>query len=160
VGPLLVVFMEPGLCNLPHLLDGVEHVGVEHLAAIGFVEALDERVLIRFTRLGELQSDTTALAPLREGDRVILRSWIGGGTNIARLFLARTLGILDATRPQKMSLAASAISFPLILIAYGLVLIAAVSPSSFLHRIRLKVTALSWPPRRTPCIWSARRPFT
>jgi hypothetical protein len=45
---LLVVFAQPVLGDLAHLLDGFEHVGIEHLVSIGLVEALDEGVLIRF----------------------------------------------------------------------------------------------------------------
>jgi peptidoglycan/LPS O-acetylase OafA/YrhL len=42
---------------------------------------------------------------------------------------------------QRLSFASSVFSFPLIAVGYGLVLVAAVSPTCFLHRIRLTVTA-------------------
>ena len=42
---LTFVFLKPGFGDLPYLLKRVEQVRVEHLLAIGLVEALDERVL-------------------------------------------------------------------------------------------------------------------
>jgi hypothetical protein len=67
VGPLVVVFEEPGFGNLAYLLDGVEHVGIRYLIPVRLVEALDEGVLVRFSRLDELRSDATAFAPHRNG---------------------------------------------------------------------------------------------
>jgi hypothetical protein len=46
MGPLLVVFAQPGVGDLAHLLDGLEHVGIEDLITVGLVEALDEGILI------------------------------------------------------------------------------------------------------------------
>jgi len=42
---------------------------------------------------------------------------------------------------KRLSFASSVFSFPLIAVGYGLVLVAAVSPTCFLHRVRLTVTA-------------------
>jgi peptidoglycan/LPS O-acetylase OafA/YrhL len=42
---------------------------------------------------------------------------------------------------DRYGLVASAISFPIIALAYGLIVIAAVSPRSALHRLHLRVTA-------------------
>ena len=49
--PLLVVFAQPVVGYLAHLLDGFEDVGIEYFLPIGLVEALDEGVLIGFARL-------------------------------------------------------------------------------------------------------------
>lgn len=46
MGLLLVVFAQPAIGDLVHLLDGFEHVSIENLIAIGLVEALDEGVLV------------------------------------------------------------------------------------------------------------------
>ena len=43
--PLLVVFVKPRFSDLANLIERVEQVCVEHLVAIGFVEALDESIL-------------------------------------------------------------------------------------------------------------------
>jgi hypothetical protein len=34
MGPLLVVFAQPGIGDLAHLLDRLEHIGIENLIAI------------------------------------------------------------------------------------------------------------------------------
>jgi len=49
----LVVSAQPVVGDLPHLADRVEQVGVEHLLAVGAVEALDERVLVGLAGLDE-----------------------------------------------------------------------------------------------------------
>lgn len=38
MGPLLVVFSEPGLGVFAHLFKRVEHVGIEHFNGVGLVE--------------------------------------------------------------------------------------------------------------------------
>jgi len=48
--PLLVVTQQPLRTEFPHLIQRLEHVGIEDFSPIGSVESLDERVLIGFTR--------------------------------------------------------------------------------------------------------------
>ena len=65
--PLLVVFDEPALGDLLHLLDRFEDVGVEHLGAVRAVEALDEGVLVGLAGLNEAQLDVPLAGPVDEG---------------------------------------------------------------------------------------------
>lgn len=59
MGPLLVVFGQPGLGNLAYLLDRFEHVGIENLISVGLVEAFDEGILVRLPRLDERMNRTS-----------------------------------------------------------------------------------------------------
>lgn len=47
MGPVFIVGPEPLLREALHVLQGLEEIEIEHFVAIGAVEALDERVLIR-----------------------------------------------------------------------------------------------------------------
>ena len=67
VGRLGVVGLQPPGRYLPDLGQGGEEPGIEHLLAIGAVEALDEGVLIRLPRLDVADRDPTLLAPHRQG---------------------------------------------------------------------------------------------
>ena len=58
--PLLVVFGQPGFGELADLANGVKQAGIEHFFAIGTVEALDRRVLIRLGGLDEVHVDLWA----------------------------------------------------------------------------------------------------
>jgi len=49
--PLLVVTLEPFLSDLPDLLQRLEYVRIEDFRAIGAIESLDERILVRLPRL-------------------------------------------------------------------------------------------------------------
>jgi hypothetical protein len=51
MGPLFVISLQPFGADLPHLLQGFKHVGVQHFRAIGPIISLDEGMLIRFPRL-------------------------------------------------------------------------------------------------------------
>ena len=66
VGTLMVVAMAPVLEHVAHLVHAVEDVAVEHLGSYRAVEAFDQRVLCRLTRLDEAQLDQVLLCPLRE----------------------------------------------------------------------------------------------
>ena len=50
MGPLFVVADEPFGGHAPHFTQGFKHVAVEHLLAIGSIEAFDVAVLHRLTR--------------------------------------------------------------------------------------------------------------
>jgi hypothetical protein len=69
VGPLGVVGREPGVGDLPHLVEGVEEIGVEDLLAKRAIEPLDEGILIRLPGLDVADTDTLRPAPLGEGFR-------------------------------------------------------------------------------------------
>ena len=43
MGPLGVVGVEPGVGDLPHLVEGIEEVGIEDLFAVTAIEALDSK---------------------------------------------------------------------------------------------------------------------
>ena len=47
MGTVLVVVSNPRLGQVLDLLDGGKDVRIEHLATVGAVEPLDERVLVR-----------------------------------------------------------------------------------------------------------------
>jgi len=55
MGPLFVVTLQPFGADLAHLLQGFKHVGVQHFRPIGPIIALDEGILIRFSRLNIAQ---------------------------------------------------------------------------------------------------------
>ncbi len=56
MGPLLVVFQQPGLDDVAHLVEGFEHVGIKYFVAEGAIEALDEGVLVGLPGLDKLNS--------------------------------------------------------------------------------------------------------
>ncbi len=70
MGPLLVVFDQPGIRDLLHLLDRFEDVGIEDLGPIGPVKTLDEGVLVGLPRLDETELDLSLLGP---ADKVMAR---------------------------------------------------------------------------------------
>jgi len=53
--------------HFAHLVEIVEQPGIEHFLAIGSIEALDERILIRFSGLNEPDQHAVAPGPLRKG---------------------------------------------------------------------------------------------
>ena len=62
MGPLGVVDRQPGVGDLPHLVEGVEEVGVEDFFAIAAVEPFDEGVFdvpISTARASRLPSSST-----------------------------------------------------------------------------------------------------
>lgn len=67
MGPLLVVVDQPVVSDLLYLVDGLEHVGAEHFFAVGLVEPLDERILVRLARFGEAQRNAALFSPILEG---------------------------------------------------------------------------------------------
>lgn len=66
MGSLLVVAVPPVLGHAPHLVEAGEDVAVEHLGAVGLVEAFDVGVLGRFAGLDVDEFDATILRPLLE----------------------------------------------------------------------------------------------
>ena len=68
MGPLGVVGLEPGLGELPHLVEGVEEIRVEDFFPNAAIEPLDEGVLIRVPGLDVADGDalrTTRRRPRR-----------------------------------------------------------------------------------------------
>ena len=63
MGPLFVVADEPFGGHAPHFAQGFKHVAVEHLLAIGSIEAFDVAVLHRLTRLDKAQLNTVTMCP-------------------------------------------------------------------------------------------------
>ena len=64
--PLLVVRPQPLGRHLPHLIEIVEEVGVEDLAAVRPVESFDVGVLVRLAGLDVTDLDLVFLAPVDE----------------------------------------------------------------------------------------------
>ena len=62
----MVVAVTPVLDHLTYLAHAVEDVPIENFSAHGAVEALDQSVLCRLTRLDEAQLDQVVLSPLSE----------------------------------------------------------------------------------------------
>ena len=61
---MVVVAVQPVGRHVSNLLQGIEHVAVQHLSAVGLVESLDIGVLCWLARLDVLQGDAFALRPL------------------------------------------------------------------------------------------------
>jgi len=72
MGPMVVVAVQPVGCHFTHLLQAVEDVAIEHLGAVGLVEAFDIGVLRGLTRLDVVEGDALGLRPLgqRIGDEL------------------------------------------------------------------------------------------
>ena len=64
---VVVVSVQPVGGHVPDLLQRIEHVAVQHLGAVGLVEALDIGVLGGFARLDVIEGDALGLCPLRQG---------------------------------------------------------------------------------------------
>lgn len=62
----LVVDPEPGVAYVAHLLEILEHVGVEHLLAETAVEAFDVGVLVGFPGLNGTRFDAVSLTPVEQ----------------------------------------------------------------------------------------------
>jgi len=62
----MVVTVPPVFGHAPHFVEAGEDVAVEHLGAVGFVEALDVSVLGRLVGLGVNELDAALLRPLLE----------------------------------------------------------------------------------------------
>lgn len=60
---LVVVNGEPIVGQQLHLLDRLEQIRIENLAAIGSIEALDEGVLVRLARRDIQSGNPALLAP-------------------------------------------------------------------------------------------------
>ena len=54
MGPLFVVLPHPLRTDLAHLIQRLEHVGVEHLMAERAIESFHKGILIRLARLKEV----------------------------------------------------------------------------------------------------------
>ena len=54
----MVIPVEPVLSHLPDLLQGLEHVAVQHLGAVGLVESLDIGVLRGVSWLDVIDADS------------------------------------------------------------------------------------------------------
>jgi hypothetical protein len=68
VRPLRVVGRQPGGGHVTHLGQRGEEPGIEHLGAVGPVEALDEGVLARLPRLDVMQADPVGRASVEGPD--------------------------------------------------------------------------------------------
>ena len=66
MGPLLVVLLHPLCTDLPHLIQRLEYIGIEHFVSIGPIEPFDEGILIRLARLNISERDPTVDAPARK----------------------------------------------------------------------------------------------
>jgi hypothetical protein len=66
VRPFLVVHPEPVSADLAHLLEILEHVGIEHFVTIGLVVALDVSVLVGFAGLNVPRLNAVSLAPVEQ----------------------------------------------------------------------------------------------
>ena len=66
VGSFVVVAVSPVFGHAPNLAEAGEDVAVEHLGAVGFVEAFDVGILGRFAGLDVDEFDATILRPLLE----------------------------------------------------------------------------------------------
>ena len=67
MGPLFVVAGEPFFGHATHLAQGFEHVAIEHLLAIGSIEAFDVAVLHGLARLDKTQFNSMATRPPGQG---------------------------------------------------------------------------------------------
>ena len=76
VGPFLVVDAQPLTRQGLQVGNRFEEMGIEHLRAIGAVEALDVGVLVRLPRLDVVAGDAVLGAPVCKGLRRKLRSVI------------------------------------------------------------------------------------
>jgi hypothetical protein len=66
MGARFVVGPHPSIGDLPDLIQVLEEVGVQHLLAIGAVEAFDVRVLVRLPGLDVADLDAPGAAPVLE----------------------------------------------------------------------------------------------
>ena len=66
MGPLFVVLPHPLRTDLPHLIQRLEHVGVEHLVAEGPIEPFHKGILIRLARLNIPQREPSVRTPTRK----------------------------------------------------------------------------------------------
>lgn len=51
MGPFLIVTLQPFGTDLADLLQGFEHIGIEHFGPVRPIEALDKGILIRLPGL-------------------------------------------------------------------------------------------------------------
>jgi hypothetical protein len=63
MGPLFVVLPHPLRTDLAHLIQRLEHVGVEHLMAECSIESFHKGILIRLARLNIPERDPAVYAP-------------------------------------------------------------------------------------------------
>jgi hypothetical protein len=64
-----VVQLQPTFRNQSHLLQAIEHVGVEHFVAVRAIEAFDKGVLLGLAGLNEAHRDPVLITPVDEGLR-------------------------------------------------------------------------------------------
>ena len=65
--PVVVVSVQPVGRHVPHFLEGVEHVAVQYLGAVGLVEAFDIGVLGGLAWLDVIEGDALGLRPFGQG---------------------------------------------------------------------------------------------
>ena len=77
MGPLFIVLPHPLCTDLPHLFERLEDIRVQHFGAIGAIESLDKRILIRLSGLDIPQRDPAFGTPghkaLRDEFRAIIQ---------------------------------------------------------------------------------------
>ena len=66
MGPLLIVLLHPLCTDLPHLIQRLEYIGIEHFVSIGPIEPFDEGILVRLARLNISERDPAVGAPARK----------------------------------------------------------------------------------------------
>jgi hypothetical protein len=66
MGPFFVVHLKPFGAELAHLVEILEHVGVEHFVAEAAVVALDVGVLIGLARLNVTRIDAVVFSPVEQ----------------------------------------------------------------------------------------------
>src|SRR5258708_32043284 len=67
--PLFVVLLEPHFGLLPHLVQSLKHIHVEHRLAVAAIESFDKAILHRFAWFDELERNTMLFGPLRQSQR-------------------------------------------------------------------------------------------
>lgn len=65
--PVVVVSVQPVGRHVPHFLEGVEHVAVQHLSAVGLGEAFDIGVMGGLAWLDVIEGDALGLRPFGQG---------------------------------------------------------------------------------------------
>ena len=67
MGSVVVVSVQPIGRHVSDLLQGIEHVAVQHLGAVSLVEAFHIGVLGGFAGLDVVEGNALGLGPLRQG---------------------------------------------------------------------------------------------
>ena len=99
MGPVVVVLGPPSLDSSPGVGQGIEPVGLEAVLADCPVEALDEAVLHRLSRLNESQLDPVLSRPAIEGLARKFRSVVDPALPRLPVFLGAASAEADTDSP-------------------------------------------------------------